>query len=1155
MGLSIANLSVRVKATADDFNKTMASARETIEHFEQSAMRMGQSLRRVGTVMTGMGAVGAFAMHKLTNAAGEVSEGFREVDTLLDQSRDATEEFSGVVRRLSEEYAIQGGQVEAIQGLYQTLSAQVADTAAEAEEFLSVAVELSTVGLTDLDETVELLSLSLNTFGMEASDAAETADTLFTIVELGQLKFEDLAGSFATILPFAAELGVTFEETAAGMALMSRQFKSARRAAFGIRSSLQQLIRPSNALKDAFKEIVVELDAMDESTAQFHRQMVAEQEELSRLQAELTETEQALQSLRDQHDDYSDSMRENRIEIMEVRLQARKQGRELTAEEERHIERLQTKNDEYRVQQMKMESDIESTKDTQQAQTEAVDEQEGVVTEMEEQWDNMADTFGGMIVESEGLLGAFQAIQDYGERTNQPITSLISNQRALQFILPLLKEEGHEFSEALDAMHESTGKVNDEMAQFQESMGSRKQRAMNRLKNLAADIGQSFVRALIPAIENATDLIERLADWWNGLDQQLRDNIATFIALSTAILLILGPAFMFIGTLMIMGTLLGTAIIPLILGAAAVAAILYDVFEDLAAGGERADNRIDGMAQTLSNLHQFLKDLVSIFREELLPGLVALGEGVRSWIDAAVSAFQDLSDEETTLIDHIRTLASAIGDLFTKIGEWMQRNDDVIYTIVTIAGTIAQKLIPALVELGKGGIEVIKGIVGGFLDMYEAIAATQEEGGLAGDVFWGIIDAIANMITVLGKFLQEHGEVIGKLIAFIAVGVVVAKVVLGIAAGITALAGAASGAAATVAGMGSVMAVLKAVIVALGGPITVLIVLITVLVAIIATDFMGIRTKIVNVVKGSIDALQRLVDWFTDIPGRIRKALGRAVDAVKNTFERFKMWFSLIGGLFLLMTGPLGQFIVAWRNNWFGIRNFTRRVVSKIRNILGGISSGVNSLLKPVAKSVRYLIDYVIALKDAWVREIDKMRKGVRRSANRILRPIKRAIWDVMDWLRGIYDWFYNWGANIVDEMKRGIRNAAPNVGRAVKGVASRIEDKIGIFSDAEEGPLSNLTNWGPNIVKTLAQGVQENLGRLESTMNDIPGVGTEVNQEISGMSGVGGGVTIQSGAVSIEPGAFQGVAEEDIPEEVADEIEKKLDDLVRRMRSKGQTR
>jgi len=47
--------------------------------------------------------------------------------------------------------------------------------------------------------------------------------------------------------------------------------------------------------------------------------------------------------------------------------------------------------------------------------------------------------------------------------------------------------------------------------------------------------------------------------------------------------------------------------------------------------------------------------------------------------------------------------------------------------------------------------------------------------------------------------------------------------------------------------------------------------------------------------------------------------------------------------------------------------------------------------------------------------------------------------------------------------------------------------------SDADRGPLRNLTGYGPALVDTLAEGVESRLPRLESAMTSMPRPGLGV--------------------------------------------------------------
>jgi TP901 family phage tail tape measure protein len=90
-----------------------------------------------------------------------------------------------------------------------------------------------------------------------------------------------------------------------------------------------------------------------------------------------------------------------------------------------------------------------------------------------------------------------------------------------------------------------------------------------------------------------------------------------------------------------------------------------------------------------------------------------------------------------------------------------------------------------------------------------------------------------------------------------------------------------------------------------------------------------------------------------------------------------------------------------------------------------------------------------------------------------------RAAWaDAMEYLGSIN--LYESGVRILETLKEGIMSAAASVKDSVTGVFQSIRDLLP-FSDAKEGPLSQLTLSGSRMMTTLGEGILNGAGALKN--------------------------------------------------------------------------
>jgi TP901 family phage tail tape measure protein len=80
---------------------------------------------------------------------------------------------------------------------------------------------------------------------------------------------------------------------------------------------------------------------------------------------------------------------------------------------------------------------------------------------------------------------------------------------------------------------------------------------------------------------------------------------------------------------------------------------------------------------------------------------------------------------------------------------------------------------------------------------------------------------------------------------------------------------------------------------------------------------------------------------------------------------------------------------------------------------------------------------------------------------------------NVKTFISGLPEWFRNSGAKIIHTLVDGIKSAASAPVDAVKGIFKNVR-KLLPFSDAKEGPLSDLTLSGHRTMTTIAEGIEK---------------------------------------------------------------------------------
>jgi TP901 family phage tail tape measure protein len=173
-----------------------------------------------------------------------------EVQTITGEWEISNQRLGASIRDISNDLGVAASTVA--EGLYQTLSNQVVD-AEQALQLLAKAQKLATITASKTEDAVNSVSSVMNAYGKSVIEADRVMDTLFKTIELGRLRLEDIADILGRVTPLTSQMGVSWEETAAAIATMTRQGVRADTAVTQLRAIMQKIIKPTEEMTALFR--------------------------------------------------------------------------------------------------------------------------------------------------------------------------------------------------------------------------------------------------------------------------------------------------------------------------------------------------------------------------------------------------------------------------------------------------------------------------------------------------------------------------------------------------------------------------------------------------------------------------------------------------------------------------------------------------------------------------------------------------------------------------------------------------------------------------------------------------------------------------------------------------------------------------------------
>ncbi|EMM1218311.1 phage tail tape measure protein [Enterococcus faecium] len=252
------SVEVLLKATDSGFVKTFKDAQDAVKTFEKNSNSMTTA---VGKVMQGTGA----AMTKYITtpligvgvAAAKVGGDFEaqmsRVKAISGATGDTFEQMKQQAIDLGAKTAFSAKESAA--GMENLASAGF--SAQEIMKAMPGLLDLAAVSGGDVALASENTATALRGFGLEASEAGHVADVFARAAADTNAEVGDMGEALKYVAPVANSMGISLEETAAAIGIMSDAGIKGSQAGTTLRGALSRLARPTKAMQDTMDNLGV----------------------------------------------------------------------------------------------------------------------------------------------------------------------------------------------------------------------------------------------------------------------------------------------------------------------------------------------------------------------------------------------------------------------------------------------------------------------------------------------------------------------------------------------------------------------------------------------------------------------------------------------------------------------------------------------------------------------------------------------------------------------------------------------------------------------------------------------------------------------------------------------------------------------------------
>lgn len=158
--------------------------------------------------------------------------------------------------------------------------------------------------------------------------------------------------------------------------------------------------------------------------------------------------------------------------------------------------------------------------------------------------DKTGKSFSQLMESGTSLGEALNIVADASAESNKTMYDMFGSAEAAGAAATIAGDGAMQFADNLDAMNGAAGSTDEAFGKM-ETTTYTVEKAVNKVKNVLIETGDSLVKNLGPAIDGFADGAQELTEWFDGLDEETRDTIVSFAGLAAAV----GPVLTVTGKL------------------------------------------------------------------------------------------------------------------------------------------------------------------------------------------------------------------------------------------------------------------------------------------------------------------------------------------------------------------------------------------------------------------------------------------------------------------------------------------------------------------------------------------------------------------------------------------------------------------------------
>lgn len=255
----IVNTENKLKTLQSQSSKWSTAGKE-IEEFGNKITNVSDKVDKLGNTLTTSLTVPIIGLGTAAVVTGNSFEAqMSRVQAIAGATKDELEQLTNQAIRLGAATSFSATEVAA--GMENLASAGF--TTNEIMEAMPGLLDLAASSGAELATSSEIAASAIRGFGLEASEAGHVADVFAKAAARTNAQTEDMGEAMKYVAPVAKTVGLSIEETAAAIGIMSDAGIKGSQAGTTLRGALVRIVKPTKPVKEAMEKLNVEFYKSD----------------------------------------------------------------------------------------------------------------------------------------------------------------------------------------------------------------------------------------------------------------------------------------------------------------------------------------------------------------------------------------------------------------------------------------------------------------------------------------------------------------------------------------------------------------------------------------------------------------------------------------------------------------------------------------------------------------------------------------------------------------------------------------------------------------------------------------------------------------------------------------------------------------------------